>query len=206
LVHTPADLYSLALEPLLGLERMGEKSATKLLQAIAASQATTLPRFLFGLGIRNVGEATALQLATHFGSLEALRAADAVAVREVPDIGPVIAEQVAAFFQDPHNLEVVDALVAAGLHWPAPLAKEASGSLPFAGKTFVLTGTLAGQSRDEAGDRIRALGGKVSGSVSKKTDYVVAGSDAGSKLAKAEALGVAVLDEAAFMAMCATGP
>ena len=206
LVHTPADLYSLALEPLLGLERMGEKSATKLLQAIAASQATTLPRFLFGLGIRNVGEATALQLATHFGSLEALRAADAVAVREVPDIGPVIAEQVAAFFQDPHNLEVVDALVAAGLHWPAPLAKEASGSLPFAGKTFVLTGTLAGQSRDEAGDRIRALGGKVSGSVSKKTDYVVAGSDAGSKLAKAEALGVAVLDEAAFMALCATGP
>ena len=206
LVHTPADLYSLALEPLLGLERMGEKSATKLLQAIAASQATTLPRFLFGLGIRNVGEATALQLAMHFGSLEALRAADAVAVREVPDIGPVIAEQVAAFFQDPHNLEVVDALVAAGLHWPAPLAKEASGSLPFAGKTFVLTGTLAGQSRDEAGDRIRALGGKVSGSVSKKTDYVVAGSDAGSKLAKAEALGVAVLDEAAFMALCATGP
>ena len=206
LVHTPADLYSLALEPLLGLERMGEKSATKLLQAIAASQATTLPRFLFGLGIRNVGEATALQLATHFGSLEALRAADAVAVREVPDIGPVIAEQVAAFFQDPHNLEVVDALVAAGLHWPAPLAKEASGSLPFACKTFVLTGTLAGQSRDEAGARIRALGGKVSGSVSKKTDYVVAGSDAGSKLAKAEALGVAVLDEAAFMALCATGP
>ena len=204
LVHTPADLYSLALEPLLGLERMGEKSATKLLQAIAASQATTLPRFLFGLGIRNVGEATALQLATHFGSLEALRAADAVAVREVPDIGPVIAEQVAAFFQDPHNLEVVDALVAAGLHWPAPLANEASRSLPFAGKTFVLTGTLAGQSRDEAGDRIRALGGKVSGSVSKKTDYVVAGSDAGSKLAKAEALGVAVLDEAAFMALCAT--
>lgn len=206
LVHTPADLYSLALEPLLGLERMGEKSATKLLQAIAASKATTLPRFLFGLGIRNVGEATALQLATHFGSLEALRAADAVAVREVPDIGPVIAEQVAAFFHDPHNLEVVDALLAAGLHWPAPLAKEASGSLPFAGKTFVLTGTLAGQSRDEAGDRIRALGGKVSGSVSKKTDYVVAGSDAGSKLAKAEALGVAVLDEAAFMALCAAGP
>jgi len=206
LVHTPADLYSLALEPLLGLERMGEKSATKLLQAIADSKATTLSRFLFGLGIRNVGEATALQLAMHFGSLEALRAADAVAVREVPDIGPVIAEQVAAFFQNPHNLAVVEALVAAGLHWPAPLAKEASGSLPFAGKTFVLTGTLAAQSRDEAGDRIRALGGKVIGSVSKKTDYVVAGSDAGSKLVKAEALGVTVLDEAAFMALCATGP
>ena len=205
LVQTPADLYSLALEPLLGLERMGEKSATKLLQAIAVSKAATLPRFLYGLGIRNVGEATALQLAMHFGSLEALRAADAVAVREVPDIGPVIAEQVAAFFQDPHNLEVVDALVEAGLQWPAPLAKEVTGSLPFAGKTFVLTGTLAGQSRDEAGDRIRALGGKVSGSVSKKTDYVVAGSDAGSKLAKAEALGVMVLDEAAFMALCAAG-
>ena len=206
LVHNPADLYSLALEPLLGLERMGEKSAKKLLQAIAASQATTLPRFLFGLGIRNVGEATALQLALHFGSLDALRAADALAVREVPDIGPVIAEQVAAFFHNPHNLEVVDALLAAGLHWPAPLAKEVTGSLPFAGKTFVLTGTLAGQSRDEAGDRIRALGGKVSGSVSKKTDYVVAGSDAGSKLAKAEALGVVVLDEAAFMALCSAGP
>ncbi len=205
LVQTPADLYSLALESLLGLERMGEKSATKLLQAIAVSKATTLPRFLYGLGIRNVGEATALQLAMHFGSLEALRAADAAAVREVPDIGPVIAEQVAAFFQDPHNLEVVDALVEAGLQWPAPLAKEVTGSLPFAGKTFVLTGTLAGQSRDEAGDRIRALGGKVSGSVSKKTDYVVAGSDAGSKLAKAEALGVMVLDEAAFMALCVAG-
>jgi len=206
LVQTPADLYSLALEPLLGLERMGEKSASKLLQAIADSKATTLPRFLFGLGIRNVGEATALQLAMHFGSLDALRAADAAAVREVPDIGPVIAEQVAAFFQNPHNLEVVDALMAAGLHWPVPLAKEVTGSLPFAGKTFVLTGTLAGQSRDEAGDRIRALGGKVSGSVSKKTDYVVAGSDAGSKLAKAEALGVVVLDEAAFMALCSAGP
>jgi len=184
---------------------MGEKSASKLLQAIADSKATTLPRFLFGLGIRNVGEATALQLAMHFGSLDALRAADAVAVREVPDIGPVIAEQVAAFFQSPHNLEVVDALVAAGLQWPAPLAKEVTGSLPFAGKTFVLTGTLVGQSRDEAGDRIRALGGKVSGSVSKQTDYVVAGSDAGSKLVKAEALGVMVLDEAAFMALCAVG-
>ncbi len=206
LVHTPADLYSLELGALLGLERMGEKSATKLLQAIAASKATTLPRFLFGLGIRNVGEATALQLATHFGSLEALRAADAAAVREVPDIGPVIAEQVAAFFQEPHNLAVVDALLAAGVNWPAAQTREANSTLPFAGKTFVLTGTLSGLSRDEAGDRIRALGGKVSGSVSKKTDYVVAGSEAGSKLAKAEALGVAVLDEAAFTALCAAGP
>jgi len=205
LVHTPADLYSLALEPLLSLERMGEKSATKLLQAIVDSKATTLPRFLFALGIRNVGEATALQLALHFGSLDAVRAADAVAMREVPDIGPVIAEQVAAFFQNPHNLAVVDALVAAGLHWPALLAKEVTGSLPFVGKIFVLTGTLGSQSRDEAGDRIRALGGKVSGSVSKKTDYVIAGSDAGSKLTKAEALGVTVLDEAAFMALCAAG-
>jgi DNA ligase (NAD+) len=184
---------------------MGEKSATKLLQAIVDSKATTLPRFLFALGIRNVGEATALQLALHFGSLDAVRAADAVAMREVPDIGPVIAEQVAAFFQNPHNLAVVDALVAAGLHWPALLAKEVTGSLPFVGKIFVLTGTLGSQSRDEAGDRIRALGGKVSGSVSKKTDYVIAGSDAGSKLTKAEALGVTVLDEAAFMALCAAG-
>ena len=184
---------------------MGEKSDIKLILANLDSKATPLPRFLFALGIRNVGEATALQLAMHFGSLDALRAADAVAVREVPDIGPVIAEQVAAFFQNPHNLAVVDALVAAGLHWPAPLAKEVTGSLPLAGKTFVLTGTLGLQSRDEAGDRIRALGGKVSGSVSKKTDFVVAGSDAGSKLAKAEALGVAVLDEAAFMALCAAG-
>ena len=206
LVHTPADLYGLSLTSLLGLERMGEKSATKLLGAIAASRETSLPRFLFGLGIRNVGEATALQLATHFGSLEALRAADAAAVREVPDIGPVIAEQVASFFQDPHNLAVVDALLAAGLHWSAPLVQEARGSLPFAGKTFVLTGTLSGMSRDEAGDRIRALGGKVSGSVSKKTDYVVAGADAGSKLAKAEVLGVPVLDEDAFISLCVAGP
>ena len=206
LVHTPADLYSLTLESLLGLDRMGEKSAAKLLQAIVDSESTTFPRFLFALGIRNVGEATALQLASHFGTLDALRAADATAVREVPDIGPVIAEQVAAFFHDAHNLAVVDALVAAGVHWPAPLAREAAVTLPFAGKTFVLTGTLEGMSRDEAGDRIRALGGKVSGSVSKKTDYVVAGSEAGSKLAKAEALGVPVLDEAAFNALCAVGP
>ncbi|MEY4375973.1 MAG: NAD-dependent ligase LigA [Pseudomonadota bacterium] len=206
LVHTPADLYSLTLESLLGLDRMGEKSATKLLQAIVDSQSTTFPRFLFALGIRNVGEATALQLASHFGTLDAMRAADATAVREVPDIGPVIAEQVAAFFHDAHNLAVVDALVAAGVRWPAPLAREAAVTLPFAGKTFVLTGTLEGMSRDEAGDRIRALGGKVSGSVSKKTDYVVAGSEAGSKLAKAEALGVPVLDEAAFNALCSVGP
>ncbi len=201
LVRTPADLYTLTLEALCGLERMGLKSASKLQQAIASSRDTTLPRFLFALGIRNVGEATALQLAGHFVTLDALRAADAAAIQQVPDIGPVIAEQVAAFFHDPHNLAVVDALLAAGLHWPAMAPRAAQASLPWTGKTFVLTGTLATQSRDAAADQVRALGGKVSSSVSKKTDYVVAGTEAGSKLARAEELGVPVLDEASFMAL-----
>lgn len=206
LVRTPADLFALDAEKLRGLERMGEKSATKLQQAIEASRQTTLPRFLYALGIRNVGEATALQLAEHFGDLAALRAADAAGVQEVPDIGPIIAAQVAEFFRDPHNLAVVDALLAAGITWPVMTSRESRGSLPFAGKTFVLTGTLPSLSRDEAADRIRALGGKVSGSVSKKTDYVIAGAEAGSKLAKAEALGVPVLDEEGFNALCAKAP
>lgn len=206
LVRTPADLFALDAEKLRGLERMGEKSATKLQQAIDASRQTTLPRFLYALGIRNVGEATALQLAEHFGDLAALRAADAAGVQEVPDIGPIIAAQVAEFFRDPHNLAVVDALLAAGITWPVMTSRESRGSLPFAGKTFVLTGTLPSLSRDEAADRIRALGGKVSGSVSKKTDYVIAGAEAGSKLAKAEALGVPVLDEEGFNALCAKAP
>jgi DNA ligase (NAD+) len=153
-----------------------------------------------------VGEATALQLAGYFGTLEALRAATAEAVQQVPDIGPVIAAQVAAFFHDPHNLAVVDALLAAGLYWPVMPLRTLQASLPFTGKTFVLTGTLLGQSRDEAAERVRALGGKVSSSVSKKTDYVVAGTEAGSKLTKAEQLGVPVLDEAAFMALCEAIP
>ncbi|MFM7067668.1 MAG: NAD-dependent DNA ligase LigA [Gammaproteobacteria bacterium] len=206
LVRTPADLYRLTTIELQGLERMGEKSAKKLHQAIADSRNTSLPRFLLALGIRNVGEATARQLAEHFGTLEALRTASETMVQQVPDIGPVIAAQVAAFFRDAHNLEVVDALLDAGIHWPVPVSRAAVSSLPLVGKTFVLTGTLPSLSRDAAAERIRSLGGKVSGSVSGKTDYLVAGADAGSKLAKAEALGVPVLDEAGFNALCGADP
>jgi DNA ligase (NAD+) len=195
LVRTPADLYRLAPEQIQGLERMGEKSATKLHQAIADSRNTTLARFLFALGIRNVGEATALQLAEHFRGLPALREATEAQVQEVPDIGPVIARQVHEFFRSSHNMEVVDALLEGGIRWPALPPREAKASLPLAGKTFVLTGTLPTMTREEAGEMIRSLGGKVSGSVSKKTDYVVAGADAGSKLAKAEELGVKVIGE-----------
>ncbi len=193
LVHDPADLYSLSKEQLMALERMGEKSAQNLLDALARSKETTLARFLYALGIREVGEATSQILAQHFGTLEALEQADEEALQQVPDIGPVVAAHIAAFFRQPHNREVIDKLLAAGIHWPrveAPAAEEQ----PLAGKTFVLTGTLS-RPRNEIKAELQALGAKVTGSVSKKTDYVVAGEAAGSKLAKAEALGITVLDE-----------
>jgi DNA ligase (NAD+) len=194
IVHTPADLYKLGLARLAALERMADKSAANVLAAIERSKDTTLARFIFALGIRHVGEATARDLANHFGSMDALMAADAAALLEVNDVGPVLAESIASFFAERHNREGIEQLRAAGVHWPegAPRVK-AAGSL--AGLTFVLTGTLPTLSRDDAKVLIEEAGGKVAGSVSKKTDYVVAGTDAGSKLAKAEALGVAVLDE-----------
>lgn len=194
IVKTPADLYKLGILALANLERMGEKSAQNLLAAIEKSRNTTLARFIFALGIRNVGEATAKDLARHFGSLDALLAADEGALQQVPDVGPVVAKCIAEFFAEAHNVEVVEQLRAAGLRWEegAPAAP-ASGSV--AGLTFVITGTLPTLSRDEAKALIEAHGGKVSGSVSKKTDYLVAGAEAGSKLAKAQDLGVDIVDE-----------
>jgi DNA ligase (NAD+) len=200
IVKTPADLYKLGVlgvSTLAGLERMADKSAANLLCAIEKSRSTTLPRFIFALGIRNVGEATAKDLARHFGALDALMAADACALQQVTDVGPIVAASIAAFFAEPHNVEVVEQLRAAGVHWPEgePAAVVAS---PIAGKTFVLTGTLPTLTREEAKELIEGLGGKVASSVSKKTDYVVAGVEAGSKLDKAQSLGITILDESQF--------
>ncbi|WP_129779194.1 NAD-dependent DNA ligase LigA [Peristeroidobacter soli] len=199
LVKSPADLYQLTVEQFADLERLGEKSAKNLVDALEKSKKTTLSRFLYALGIRDVGESTATALANHFGSIEALQEANEAAIQEVPDVGPVVAAHVYTFFQQPHNREVVEALRERGVHWPAQKARAAPAEGPLTGKTFVLTGTLDSMSRDDAGDRIVALGGKVTGSVSKKTSYVVAGAEAGSKLTKAQELGVEILDEAAFL-------
>lgn len=199
LVRTPADIYRLGLQALAGLERMAEKSAANLVAAIEKSKKTTLPRFLFGMGIRHVGEATARDLANHFGGMDAIMAADQAALLEVPDVGPVVAESIWRFFQEPHNREVVEQLRACGVAWPEGPPAEKPTSGPFAGKVVVLTGTLSSMSRDDAKARIEALGGKVTGSVSKKTDLVVAGTEAGSKLEKAQELGIAVWDEAEFL-------
>lgn len=197
LVHDPADLYEkLDLETLAGLERMAEKSAENLLEAINGSKQTTLARFLHALGIRDVGEATAAALANHFGSLDALLRADEAAIQEVPDVGPVVAAHVYHFLQQDRNLKVIQRLrKVPGFELQEQQARARSGEGPLNGKTFVLTGSLESMSRDQAADRITALGGKVSGSVSKKTSYVVAGVEPGSKLQKAQELGVEVLDE-----------
>jgi len=198
LVETIADLYRLNLDRLLELERMAEKSASRLLKAIETSKHTTLERFLFALGIREVGEATARSLAVTFQSLEDLMQASEARLQEVEDIGPVVATNIAAFFRQPHNLEVIEALLAAGIHWDRPQAPTGSVAA-LTGKVFVLTGTLAAMTRDEARQRLQALGARVTGSVSKKTDYVVAGMEPGGKRDKAELLGVTILDEAAFL-------
>ena len=197
MVETPADVYSLEPGQLAELERMGEKSAENLVEALEKSKHTTLERFVYALGIRNVGESTARDLARHFGSLERLLAADAETLEQVPEIGPVVARSIRQFFDEPHNREVIRKLRAAGVRW-----KEGAGTparAPSEVKIFVLTGTLPNMTRDEARARIEAAGHKVAGSVSKKTDYVVAGSDAGSKLEKAQALGLAILDEQHFV-------
>ena len=195
IVHTPADLYKIGLLKLASLARMGEKSAANLLAAIESSKNTTLARFIYALGIRNVGEATAKDLARHFGSIDALMATGEEGLRAVPDVGPVVAASIAQFFAEPHNREVIEQLRAAGVHW-AEHARELPPPMPAKGKIFVLTGTLPNLSRDEAAALIEAAGGKVSGSVSRKTNFVVAGAEAGSKLAKAQELGVTILDEA----------
>jgi DNA ligase (NAD+) len=188
------DLYRLGLQGLVALERMGEKSAQNLLAALEQSKATTLPRFLYGLGIRHVGESTARDLARHFGSLDAIMDASVEQLLEVADVGPIVAESLHAFFRQAHNREVIEQLRACGVHWEegAPAARAPK---PLAGRTVVLTGTLPTLTRDEAKDLLESAGAKVAGSVSRKTDYVVAGAEAGSKLDKARELGVTVLDE-----------
>ena len=197
LVRTLPDLYRLGLDALAGLERMADKSALNLLQALEASKQTTLPRFLFGLGVRHVGEATAKALARHFGSLDAIMDAPVEQLQRVPDVGPVVAQSLRAFFDEEHNRTVVEQLRACGLRWeegaPAPVTPQ-----PLAGKTLVLTGTMAGLEREQAREMIEAAGGKVAGSVSKKTSYVVAGEQAGSKLERARELGVPVIDQHAL--------
>jgi DNA ligase (NAD+) len=206
LVHTPADLFKLGVGALAGLERMAEKSAANVVAALDSARRTTLERFIFALGIRHVGESTARDLARHFGSLDALMAADEARLLEVADVGPVVAASIARFFAEPHNREVIEQLRAAGVAWaetePAAVtAPQAHGAL--AGKTVVLTGTLPTLTREQAGELVVAAGGRLSGSVSKKTDYVVAGDEAGSKLDKARALSVPVIDEAALRRLLA---
>lgn len=199
LIQTPADLYRITEEKLLTLERFGKKSATNLVEAIEKSKETTLARFIYALGIRHVGESTARDLAQHFRSLEALMSADADALLKVNDVGEVIAQSIIHFFEEPHNRHVIENLVDLGVHWPTPEASAVNDLV--SGKTFVLTGTLPSMGREEAKALLLAQGAKVASSVSKKTDYVVAGAEAGSKLEKAQALGVAVIDEAKMLKM-----
>ena len=195
IIRTLPDLYKLGLTALANLDRMADKSATNLLQAIEASKQTTLPRFVFGLGIRHVGEATAKELARHFGKLDAIMDASEEQLLTVSDVGPIVAKSLRTFFDQLHNREVVEQLRACGVTWeegePAVQTPK-----PLSGKTFVITGTLPTLSRDQAKDMLESAGAKVAGSVSKKTDYLLAGTDAGSKLDKARELGVAVIDEA----------
>ncbi|NQW94243.1 MAG: NAD-dependent DNA ligase LigA [Polaromonas sp.] len=194
IIRTLPDLYKLGLTALANLDRMADKSANNLLEAIEKSKQTTLPRFVFGLGIRHVGEATAKELAKHFGKLDAIMEATEVQLLLVNDVGPIVAKSLRTFFDQPHNREVVEQLRACGVTWDEgePVAVTPK---PLSGKTFVITGTLPTLSRDEAKDMLEAAGAKVAGSVSKKTDYLLAGTDAGSKLEKARELGVAVIDE-----------
>ena len=201
-VKTLPDLYRLGFTALATLERMAEKSANNVLVSIEKSKQTTLPRFLFGLGIRHVGEATAKALARHFGKMDAIMDATPDQLLQVADVGPIVAQSLRTFFDQPHNREVVEQLRACGVTWTEG-EPTAGASLPLAGQTFVLTGTLPTLSRDEAKDMLEALGAKVAGSVSKKTHGVVAGAEAGSKLDKAQALGIPVLDEAGLLALVA---
>lgn len=199
LVHTPADLFKLDLTTLTRLERMGTKSAENALASLEKAKNTTLARFIFALGIREVGEATALNLANHFKTLEALQNADLEALQQVPDVGEVVANRILAFWHEPHNVAVVNDLIAQGVHWETVETKEVTENR-FKGKTVVLTGTLTQMGRNEAKALLQDMGAKVSGSVSAKTDFVIAGDAAGSKLTKAQELGVAVLTEEEFLA------
>jgi DNA ligase (NAD+) len=197
-IRTLPDLYRLGLTSLASLERMADKSAANLVAALEASKHTTLARFLYALGIRHVGETTAKDLARHFGSLDRLMDAGVDRLREVVDVGPVVAQSIHMFFAQPHNREVVEQLRAVGITWPEHEGESDRSPKALAGQTFVLTGTMPGLAREDAKAMIEAAGGKVAGSVSKKTHFVVAGDEAGGKLDRARALGVAVIDEAAL--------
>jgi len=203
-IRTLPDLYRLGLVALAGLDRMAEKSAQNIVDALEKSKQTTLPRFLYGLGIRHVGEATAKELARHFGTLDAVMDAPLDALLDVNDVGPIVAQAIRTFFDQPHNREVVEQLRACGVQWAEGNAA-AHLPKPLAGTTFVLTGTFPTLSRDQAKDLLEAAGAKVAGSVSKKTSYVVAGTEAGSKLDKAQELGIPVLDEVAMLALLDAG-
>ena len=206
LVRSPADLYELTVAQLAGLERMGEKSAANLVAAIGKSKQTTLPRLLYALGIREVGEATALALARHFGTLEALMDASAEQIQQVEDVGPIVAAHVATFFSSDDHVNVIKALRNKGVTWPEVAQAPAGASATLAGRTVVLTGTLRSMTREEAEEALTARGAKVTGSVSKKTSFVVAGAEAGAKLARARELGVRVLDEEELRALLAGRP
>jgi DNA ligase (NAD+) len=197
-VETPADLYSLTADELAGLERMGPKSAENVIEALERSKHTTLARFLFALGIRDVGEATALALASHFGRLEALESATLEEIQEVRDVGPVVAAHVRDFFDEPRNRKVIGELRRRGVSWPDAPPVRAAGEGPLAGETLVITGTLSTMTRDEARDAARAAGATVTDSVSKKTTLLVVGAEAGSKLRKAQELGITIIDEDEF--------
>lgn len=198
-IKNPSDLYSLTLEQLSNLERMAEKSAHNLLEALEKSKKTTLARFLYSLGINEVGDATAKHLAQHFGDLPPLLLATEEELQHISDIGPIVSKHIAAFFAEKHNRIVIEKLIQAGIHWEK--IHSPATELPLAGQTFVITGTLEAMSREEAKEKLERLGAKVAGSVSSKTHYVVAGDAAGSKLTKAIALGVKVLEESEFLSL-----
>jgi DNA ligase (NAD+) len=200
-IKTPADIYQLQKEELAAMDRMGEKSAANLISAIDDSKTTTLTRFLYALGIREVGEATAASLAGHFGALPRIVSAAEDDLIEVTDVGPIVASRIRTFFDEPHNLEVIRSLQKSGVSWPETEPQQSPKDGPLSGKTFVLTGTLSEMTRDEAKTLIQENGGKVTGSVSKKTDFLVYGDKAGSKLTKAQTLDIATLTESEFRAM-----
>ena len=206
LIRTLPELYTLGVAKLAALERMAEKSAANLVAALEKSKQTTLARFLYALGIRQVGEATAKDLANHFGSLDRVMDASVEQLLEVNDVGPIVAQSIRTFFEQPHNREVVEQLRAAGIRWDEHDGSADTSPKPLAGKTLVLTGTLPTLGREEAKALVEAAGGKVAGSVSKKTHYVIAGEEAGSKLDKARELGVPVLDEDGLRALLAVEP
>ena len=202
-LKTPADIYSLRVDELAAMERMGEKSAANLVFAIEKSKVTTLARFLYALGIREVGEATAASLAAFFGKLPGIIAASEEELLAVADVGPIVASRIRSFFDEPHNLDVIQQLQDSGVAWVETEPQEPPADGPLTGKVFVLTGTLTEMTRDDAKLLIQQLGGKVTGSVSKKTDFLVYGEKAGSKLTKAQSLDVDTLDESEFLRLIA---